>query len=638
VAELPIDSHDDGDEEAVLSQAALDSLGDAVSVVIGATRVYVNDAYLRLYGLTDRSQAVGHRIDDHVPPDQRAAIVSRALAIQRGEIGSEGLYENTIIDAQGNEHVIQLRGIPVRFKGQGASLTIQRDVTALTRMQAELKEALALNRATLESTADGILVVDLNGRVVNFNRRFTEIWGLTSERLLSDEPNRQKFAPILEQLVDPAEFLDRLRAVRADPEEASLDTLRLKDGRLIERYSLPQKVGDAIIGRVWSFRDVTQQHALQEQLRHRAFHDGLTGLANRALFADRTEHAIALSKRSGAPVFVLFLDLDDFKSINDRFGHNAGDRVLSIIAQRLGDTLRAGDTAARLGGDEFALLLENLSNIDDAGTIAHRIINVVREPLYLDEHELVIETSVGLAGGDSTLSADQLLRNADIAMYAAKAKGKGRLHVYERGMHRRVAERQSLIADLRHALARGELFVHYQPGFELKSGRIVAMEALVRWSHPARGILQPEEFIHLAEDSGMIADIGEFILSEACRTLADLQRDFPEARLIMGVNVSARQLRGSTFAGKVIEVTKREGISPRDLVIEITESAVLDNGFLVFEPSQEPSHRRAEDRPQFRRGHPGFGEGNSAHRRHDRAWPAARPQNRCGGHRALGPA
>jgi diguanylate cyclase (GGDEF)-like protein len=292
---------------------------------------------------------------------------------------------------------------------------------------------------------------------------------------------------------------------------------------------------------------------------------------------DRLEHAIARSRRSKASVFLLFLDLDDFKSVNDRFGHGTGDRVLAIVARRIADSLRTQDTAARLGGDEFAVLLEDIGGLAEAITVAERILHAIRSPFYLEDREIVLAASIGIVEGTRDAVADVLLGNADVAMYAAKARGKGRVHVYEKGMHRHVAERQMLIADLKHAIERDELVVHYQPGIELKTGRMVAAEALVRWNHPTRGLLAPDLFIHLAEESGMIGGIGGFVIAEACQVVADWQSRYPRSFLAMGVNVSARQLNDEDFGASIKLTFKRYAVDPRRVLLEITESALIED-------------------------------------------------------------
>jgi PAS domain S-box-containing protein len=271
----------------------LDNLGDAVSIVVGTTRVYVNDAYLQLYGLSDRSQAVGRRIDEQVSDDQKGAVVARALALQRGEQPQSELYEYRIRDRGGAERIVQVRGIPVEYMGERASLSIQRDISDRVRAEQSLKEALSLNAATLESTADGILVVDLEGRIVNFNRRFAQMWSLDGETLRSNASLAVKFQPVVDQLRDSPTFLDRVREVYADPWVASLDMLELNDGRVFERYSLPHQVGDKVLGRVWSFRDVTAQRRMEEELRHQANHDPLTDLLNRRGLAQLVEASSA---------------------------------------------------------------------------------------------------------------------------------------------------------------------------------------------------------------------------------------------------------------------------------------------------------------------------------------------------------
>ncbi len=449
------------------------------------------------------------------------------------------------------------------------------DITAQKETERDLAQALALYTATAESTTDGIIIIGTDRRILGHNQRFIEMWGL--ENIEQGANAEALYVTALSRLKDPEGYQQRWAQAHADPSVEASDVVELLDGRTFEVYSKPLVTGGTPTGRVWSWRDVSAQRELAEQLRHQAFHDSLTGLSNRAHFMDRLEHAIARGRRSRASVFVLFLDLDDFKSVNDRFGHLTGDRALAVIARRIAESLRTEDSVARLGGDEFSVLLESLNGLDEAVKVAERILAAIRVPVFLEDREIVLEASVGVVEGTRDSVADVLIGNADVAMYAAKAQGKGRVHVYEKGMHRHVAERQILIADLRHALARNELVVHYQPGIELKTGRMVAAEALVRWNHPSKGLLSPDQFIHLAEETGMIGTIGEFVMAEACRVMADWQSRFPDSFLIMGVNVSARQLNDNDFGASIKLAFEREAVDPHRMLLEITESAVIED-------------------------------------------------------------
>ncbi|MCA1831670.1 MAG: EAL domain-containing protein [Actinobacteria bacterium] len=317
---------------------------------------------------------------------------------------------------------------------------------------------------------------------------------------------------------------------------------------------------------------------VKEQLKHQAFHDSLTGLANRELFTNRVEHAAARGSRSTTPIAVLFLDLDDFKTINDSLGHACGDELLGAFASRLQTCLRPGDTAARLGGDEFAILLEGISGTRDAVTVAERVRADLEVPFTLQGKEVSVGTSIGIAlSTPGRGTASDLLRNADVAMYAAKNLGKNRYEIFQPSMHAAALERLELKEDLQRAIERHELILHYQPIVELATGHITGVEALVRWKHPRRGLVSPADFIPLAEETGLIHPIGRWVLSEACRQTRLWQARFPRVQpLAVNVNVSAKQLQAETLTDDVRAALQQSGLAPRSLTVEITESVLLD--------------------------------------------------------------
>ena len=306
-------------------------------------------------------------------------------------------------------------------------------------------------------------------------------------------------------------------------------------------------------GVVLNSRDVSERKAFEEQLAHQAFHDPVTNLANRALFVERVRHAVPRARREGARLAVIFMDLDDFKTINDSLGHAAGDAVLLEFAKRLDSSIRPSDTAARFGGDEFAVLLEDVGSAQDAADAAERILESLAAPLRLEGKELFVRCSLGIsiADGEAATGADELIRNADAAMYIAKRDGKGGYRLFEPAMHEGVLERLELRADLQRAMTAGQLELYYQPLVHLSDGGASGVEALLRWHHPERGMLGPDTFIPLAEETGLIVPIGRWVLREACRQARQMQTLLPaEPPLAMSVNLSVKQLQHSRHRGR----------------------------------------------------------------------------------------
>jgi diguanylate cyclase (GGDEF)-like protein/PAS domain S-box-containing protein len=332
-----------------------------------------------------------------------------------------------------------------------------------------------------------------------------------------------------------------------------------------------------INGFVANFRDVTARKALEDQLAHQAFHDPLTGLANRALVLDRIDHALTATRRDPKRrLAVLYLDLDDFKSVNDVWGHEAGDTLLREAADRIAGVLRPGDTAARLGGDEFAVLLEDLVEGDAAYELGARLIESLQAPYEVHGEELSISASVGIALNSGDDDAAALLRNADLAMYRAKGDGKGRFEIYEVGMHATVVDRVALKADIRRALEAGEFAPHYQPIVDLATGRFTGVEALVRWHHPDRGLVSPAAFIPMAEETGLIIQIGSSVLHRACADAVSWRDEFgADAPQHMSVNLSPRQIQDPGLVDDVAAALASTGLPPSALVLEITESYLL---------------------------------------------------------------
>jgi diguanylate cyclase (GGDEF)-like protein/PAS domain S-box-containing protein len=336
-------------------------------------------------------------------------------------------------------------------------------------------------------------------------------------------------------------------------------------------------------GIVLTMRDVSDRKSLEEELKHQAFHDALSGLANRALFRDRLEHASERAARSRTSLAVLFLDLDDFKLVNDSLGHASGDEMLVAVGERLRRSVRAGDTAARFGGDEFAVLLEEISGLEEASQLAKRILNELHAPLRIADREIQARASIGIAfspaGGEAP--AD-LLQAADVAMYAAKGRGKGRYEVYNPALQVAITERLERSAELQRAVEEKQFVVYYQPIVSLAGDETVGVEALVRWQHPTRGLLLPAEFIALAEETGLIIPLGRWVLQQACQQARRWELDYPNAgRLRVSVNISARHFQHDGLVDDVSNAVSAADYDPRNLVLEITESVLVQDADAV---------------------------------------------------------
>ncbi len=314
---------------------------------------------------------------------------------------------------------------------------------------------------------------------------------------------------------------------------------------------------------------------LKEQLRYQAFHDSLTGLANRPAFVEEVSRRILAANEPATPPVVVFLDLDDFKIVNDTLGHAAGDQLLVAVAERIAEQLRPDDLIARFGGDEFAVLPAEGSTVAEALAMTRRIIAGLELPFRIQETELVVGCSAGISAAHRDQPVDELLRNADVAMYRAKAEGKRRVEVFDPTMHSSIVERHALTSDLGQSISRGDLTVHYQPIVALGNGRIVGVEALVRWNHPTRGPIDPTEFIHLAEENNTILALGRFVLQTAARQVVEWHRQIGLETLGLSVNLSPLQLQHPGFIDEVVGEIRDSGIDPRVLTLEMTETAMF---------------------------------------------------------------
>ena len=576
---------------------------------------------------------------------------------------------------------------------------IERQAEAISQDSLATERSLLL--ATLEATADGILVVDRMGKIVRFNKRFASMWRIPDTILATRDDDRALAYAEL-QLKHPDSFLDKVRELYADPVSESFDVLEFRDGRVFERYSIPQLVDGEPVGRVWSFRDITDRKAAEEALRqsratlaeaqhlahlgswshefagggksfwsdeiysifgltpgvdqptlfskydhpddkamvertmeeakhsrqpftidHRiirsdgsvrwvqeagefffdasgeplrsvgtlfditdrkeaeeklaylAQYDGLTELPNRMLLADRLNHALAFSERHKRPTAVLFVDLDRFKNVNDTLGHSTGDALLRAVAGRLKCSVRAVDCVARYAGDEFVIVLTDLPNAQAATRIAQKVVRETSRSYVVDGRELFTTASIGISmyptdGHD----AESLVTNADTAMYKAKERGGNGFQFFAPEMHAAAVKRLSVENELRNALRRNEFVLHYQPIVSLRSGQVIAAEALLRWHHPSLGLRLPDEFSGIAEDAGLMVQIGEWALRTACEQMKQWQRQSVAPQRV-SVNLSQRELADPRVVKTIAGALRATHLEPSALQIELTGTAIM---------------------------------------------------------------
>jgi diguanylate cyclase (GGDEF)-like protein/PAS domain S-box-containing protein len=461
-------------------------------------------------------------------------------------------------------------------------LAIQlRDVSARRNAEEALRQSEARYRAVFQESPDPIYFTAADGSFIECNRSFLETFGYTRELL---------FRIRIEDLfVDPVEY-ERFRA-ELDKHAAVADleaSLRKHDGeRLHCTVTATARRGHEgeVLGWHGVIHDVTVSRRNAEELLHNAFHDGLTGLPNRALFIDRLERTLVQANRRPESRFaVLFIDLDRFKQVNDTLGHLAGDELLVAVARRLEQCLRQEDTVARLGGDEFAILLDGVGDVRDATRIAERINIELALPLQISRREIACSASIGIAySATGYQHAEQVLHDADAAMYRAKAAGRARYEVYDTEMHRRALAQLQLEADLRRAVEHNEFRVHYMPVISLEAGAVTGVEALVRWFHPDRGMLLPGEFIHTAETTGLIVDIGWYVLRESCRQMRvwQLNLNGQTTPLSLSVNLSPRQFLQPDFIVQLDNILRETGLDADSLRLELTEATVMQESGLV---------------------------------------------------------
>jgi diguanylate cyclase (GGDEF)-like protein len=454
-----------------------------------------------------------------------------------------------------------------------ADATIRRQQEKeLSSFNAKLETANAKVDIALKNISQGLCMFDADGRLLVANDRYARMYGLEPEQVKPGTSFRQ----IIEARIalgafaggDPETYInERLNAVRERHASTKIQTL--PDGRVIAIAHQPMADG----GWVATHEDITEQRRYEARIAHMALHDGLTDLPNRTLFNERLEQALARTAR-GEVVAVHLLDLDLFKNVNDTLGHGVGDKLLQAVAARLRSVVRDTDTVARMGGDEFAIVQVAIAQPAEAAVLAERVVAVISEPYDIAGHQVIVGTSVGISVGpaDGT-DPDQLMRNADLALYRAKSAGRGAFHFFEPGMDVQMQARRALENDMRAALPDGQFELYYQPVLNLARNEIIGVEALVRWCHRERGIIYPAEFIPLAEETGFIVPLGEWVIRQACTAAVN----WPD-NLKVAVNLSPAQFRSPGLIQVVMNALASSGLAPQRLELEITESILLQEG------------------------------------------------------------
>tara|TARA_R110002050_G_scaffold13291_11_gene42311 strand:- start:2006 stop:3904 length:1899 start_codon:yes stop_codon:yes gene_type:complete len=453
--------------------------------------------------------------------------------------------------------------------------TLKDQLAMMKQVQGKLEHSIGLLNATVNSTGEILFVYGLNGELMSFNtmgQDFIDELGFTLESHWED---------LLGIFKDKNHMLSIIDNLNRDPFQYLSGTIELLDKRFFDFRSLPQIQDDQIYGRVWCFRDVTTQKQYEATIEYHAFHDSLTGLPNRALLLDRISHSIATSKREHKKLAVLFLDLDDFKKINDTEGHDAGDLLLKEVVRRLQTRLREFDTLSRQGGDEFIIVLEQIESEMTIKQVCQDLLALIKQPFTIGSRQFVVTSSIGISlFPNDDDNANALIRKADLAMYESKSLGKNSFHFYSQALEKEALTQLAIEQELRNAIEDNALYLVYQPKVDLRTMKIVSVEALCRWTQQDGTVVPPDVFITIAEQTGLIIDIGCVVISKACLQLATW-RDAGITELAISINLSCIEFQNEALIAHLIDCLNHHQLEGKYLIIELTESIFMEDKFNV---------------------------------------------------------
>lgn len=437
-----------------------------------------------------------------------------------------------------------------------------------------LEQSLSLFRATIESSKDALLVFDLNDKIIDYNHCLLQLFNIPNEIIETKEAHLLENY-ILPKIKNHKNATSTFSLLNDKASMMSKDVAYLKDGRVLECYSQPYLLNNELVGRVWTFHDISEQVHLEQELEYQALHDSLTNLPNRLLLHDRIAEAISLAKRHNNLFGLLFFDLDRFKLINDSFGHNYGDELLKKVAKRLSGLIRKSDTFSRLGGDEFVILIQELTAREDVIKLIQKIVSELKKPFIIAKKQITISISIGISiYPDDGEKVSTLLRKADAAMYLSKGSGGATFNFYTEKLNKETKNKLKIENEIRKGLEKNEFFLMYQPQIHASSQTLLSVEALIRWQHPEKGVILPPDFIPIAEESQLIVELGEWVFREVCRQIVSWKESgLPLIRV--AVNVAAQQLKQNNFDETIKSILEEYHVPPEYIDIEIKENVIV---------------------------------------------------------------